>query len=370
MAIRTYFEDGKKLYEVYANGFDSRGVRVQRKRRGVETQRKAEQVEFELMRELAMLKEAKIPFRWSEWFDECIRRMKVIHRPSTIWGYQKQTGYRINPLWKDLELPKISRSMVHDAIFDTACADLSPNSKKTVLKQVRRLFEMAVEEGCLDRNPCVGLRVNVPEVEQKVFTTVEVDIFLREAKLTNHRCYPMWALALMTGMRSGELFALRWTDVDLDGRIISVSRQWTNRCGFGPTKTQKSRVVPISDDLLKFLRELKMKRGAESEFVLPRLTEWENGEQAKITQEFCVAIGVTPVKFHDLRATFITSLLARGESLARVMAIVGHTQIKTTNLYLRKAGVEVKGGTDKLGYKLPDDCGAKILSLVQGKNGQ
>ena len=54
-------------------------------------------------------------------------------------------------------------------------------------------------------------------------------------------------------------------------------------------------------------------------------------------------------------------------SLARVMAMVGHTQLKTTNGYLRKAGVEVQGGTDKLGYKLPDErIGAKVLSLVQG----
>lgn len=363
MAIKPYEENGRKLYEVYVNGHDSRGVRVQRRKR-VETLRKAEQAEFELKRELAQLREAKITYRWSEWFDECLRRMKVVHRPSTIWGYEKQVGYRINPIWKDLEIDKITRSDVHTAVFETAGADLSPNSKKTILKQIRRIFEMAVEDGALDRNPCSGIQVKVPEIEQKVLTTAEVDIFLKEARLANHRFYPMWAMALMTGMRSGELFALKWIDIDLDGRIISVSRQWTNRCGFGPTKTQKSRVVPVSDDLAKFLKELKLKRGAD-EFVLPHLPEWENGEQAKVTQEFCVAVGITAVKFHDLRATFITNLLARGESLARVMAIVGHSQLKTTNIYLRKAGVEVRGGTDKLGYKLPDeDCGAKILSIA------
>lgn len=52
-------------------------------------------------------------------------------------------------------------------------------------------------------------------------------------------------------------------------------------------------------------------------------------------------------------------------SLARVMSLVGHSQLKTTNGYLRKAGVDVQGGADKLGYKLPDLSGAKILSLVK-----
>ena len=99
MAIRNYTDEGKKLYEVYVNGFDSRGIRVQRKRGGIETLRKAETVEFELMRELARLKEEKIPFRWTEWFDECLRRMKVVHQPSTIWCYQKLAGHWINPMW-------------------------------------------------------------------------------------------------------------------------------------------------------------------------------------------------------------------------------------------------------------------------------
>lgn len=123
--------------------------------------------------------------------------------------------------------------------------------------------------------------------------------------------------------------------------------------------------MPISDDLLKFLKELKLKKIGGDAFVLPQFTEWKNGEQAKVTREFCEAIGVTCVKFHDLRATFITNLLARGVSLARVMSIVGHSQIKTTNGYLRKAGVEVKGATEELGYQLPTAQDATILSLVK-----
>lgn len=364
MAIRTYSENGKKIYEVYVNGFDSRGVRFQRKRKGIESLPKAEKVEFELMRELAVLKEARVPFRWSEWFEQCLKRMKTQLRPSTVANYDWKVKKWIHPHWRDLEIHQITRSDVYETIYEKCSEIVTPHSRKTLLKMVKRIFQMAIEEGILDRNPCSGITMKVPEVEQKVLTNSEVEIFLLQAKATGHRLYPMWALALLTGMRSGELFALRWTDIDLDARIISVSRQWTSKNGFGPTKTQRSRVVPISDDLLHFLKELKIQRGAE-ESVLPRFTEWQNGEQAKMTREFCSAIGVTPVKFHDLRATFITNLLARGESLARVMSIVGHTQIKTTNGYLRKAGVDVKGGTDKLGYALPRESEGNVLSIVK-----
>jgi len=114
---------------------------------------------------------------------------------------------------------------------------------------------------------------------------------------------------------------------------------------------------------LIFLKEYKLAGSTEN--VLPRLKEWENGEQASVTREFCQSIGISEVKFHDLRATFITNLLARGVALAVVMSMVGHSQIKTTNVYLRKAGVDIKGGTDKLGYGVPSSKAAPVLQLVR-----
>lgn len=70
------------------------------------------------------------------------------------------------------------------------------------LQMVSRIFQMALEEGILARNPCVGIQIKIPEVEQKVLTNSEAEIFLREAKLANHRFFPAWFMALKTGMRS------------------------------------------------------------------------------------------------------------------------------------------------------------------------
>lgn len=365
MAIKAYEENGKKLFEVYINGFDALGRRIQKRKKGLESLRKAQTVEFELKRGLAQLKEEAVPYRWHEWFDECVKRMKLEYRPSTVYNYETQIKKWIHPHWLNLEVKSITKTEVYDTIFEKCKEIVSPNNRKTILKMVKRLFQMAVEDGIIDRNPCIGVQVKVAEVEQKVFTNTEVEIFLKEARITNHKFYPIWAVALMTGMRSGELYALKWTDLDLDGKTISVTKQWTSKNGIGPTKSGRSRVVPISDSLLRFLKELKVKTPPEQETVLPHYRDWQNGEQARVTREFCQSVGITPIKFHDLRATFITNLLARGESLARVMSLVGHSQLKTTNGYLRKAGVDVQGGTDKLGYKLPELSDAKVLSLFK-----
>ena len=364
MAIKSYVENDKTFYEVYVNGFDSRGRRVQKRKKCIETMRKAQTIEFDLKRELANLRDSVIPYKWGEWFEECLKRIKLTSQPSTVINYEKQLNKSVNPHWKEIEVSEITRNDVLTLVFEKLGDSLNMNSKRWVLDMVRRLFQMAVEDGVIDRNPAMGIKVKVPEVDQKVLTNSEVEILLREAKICQHRFYPVWVLALLTGMRSGELFALKWTDVDLEAKTISVNKQWTNKSGFGPTKTRKNRIVPISSDLLKFLKKLKFE-SQENDFVLPRLGEWENGMQAEVLREFCGAIGITPVKFHDLRATFITNLLSRGESLARVMSIVGHTQLKTTNCYLRKAGVDVQGGTDKIGYALPDDSLGNVLTLVK-----
>jgi integrase len=368
MSIKSYSNNQRKFFEVYLNGTDSRGRRVQRRKIGIESLRKAQQIEFELKRELAKLREEEVPPRWSEWLEECLKRLKLTHRASTVLDYDKQLKKWVSPLWGERELSEITTSDVHEMVFERIDSKLAPHTRRNILKMTKRIFQIAVEEGRLPRNPCAGIQVRVPEVEAKVLTNAEALLFLQQARQTEHRFYPIWFLALATGMRSGELMALTWADIDLDARILRVRRQWTSKAGFGPTKTQRSRVVPIAEDLVKFLRELKLKQGSGSEFVLPHLREWDHGLQAQVTRDFCRSIGVTPVKFHDLRATFITNLLSRGVPLAQVMSVVGHSQLKTTNSYLRKAGVEVRGVTDQLGYKLPEAPKvAQILSFARGE---
>ena len=363
MAIRTYVKNGKKLYEAYINGFNSRGTRIQRKRKGIETLRKAEIVEFELRRELAKLKEEKVHPRWEEWLEECFNLMKLTYRPSTLYSYDKTVNRWMNRHWNGKELKDITKMDVHELLYEKMPdSDCTMHTRKYVLKIVKRIFQMAMDYGYLDRNPAQGMMIKVPESEKKVLTNNEVGVFLHEAKTTNHRFYPVWIMALFTGCRSGELFALKWSDVDFESKIISVGRSWSSKNGFTSTKNQKTRTVPISGELLQYLRELKLSRGGE-EFVLPRISEWERGCAAKVTKAFCKTLGITEIRFHDLRATFITNLLARGESLARVMAIVGHADMETTNVYLRKAGIELKDGTERLGYKIPKAIDAKILKL-------
>ena len=366
MAITSYIKNGKQLYAVKIKSRDQHGRQIYRSKFGITSERKANEAEFELKKEVERILSQKPQTIWKGWLEHCLATMKLQFRASTYIGYKGLLSKWVTPYWGQKELKDFTKSDVHTLIFETIEEDkMSLHSRQTVLKMIKRIFQMAVEEGILNRNPCVGICVRVPEVEQKVFTSNEAEIFLREAKICNHDFYPIWVLALMTGMRSGELFALEWTDIDFDGKIIRVNKQWTKKNGLGSPKARKNRIVPISDELSDFLKERKLLAGQDSKYVLPHLKEWEHSEQSMVTREFCAAVGITPIKFHDLRATFITNLLSRGVSLARVMSIVGHSQLKTTNGYLRKAGVDVQGATDNLGYQLFKEQNAKVIPLAR-----
>jgi integrase len=360
--------NGTKTFLVYVNGTDRRGKRIQMKRRGIATKREAERIEAELKRQVGNLKDGPGHYTWDEWFQICTERMRVEMMRSTLLNYESKNRIWLAPKLKGRDLRSITSGDIHDIIYNPS-NDTSWYTRKGTLKIIKRIFQMAVEEGVLTTNPALRVKVRVPQVKQAVLSASEIEILLREAKAVRHRFYEVWALAILTGMRSGELFALTWQNVDFDGGKILVSQSWSSKNGIGPTKTAKNRIVPMSQELRKFLKELSHARRAGEPHVLPRLSEWEAGNQAQVIKDFCQGIGITPIKFHDLRATFITQLLSKGVPLSAVMVIVGHSSLRTTQGYLRMSGIELVGATEKLGVTLPSDQEASIIKMDDYRKG-
>jgi integrase len=350
MAIRKVVIEGKPKYEVIVKIRDKSGRQVTRRKRWFSNERDAKRVELDLLVELQGF---KTKVTWRHWVEHVLEKYRVEYRTSTYLNYKHCLDKWFNPPWNDKFVDEIKPSDVHRVIFED-CAAVSSYTKRGLLKIAKRIFNIAIEEGLTMRNPAVGIRVRCAEANQAVLNRNEIDVLLKEAKRADHRFFPHWTLALLTGMRSGELYSLRWTDVDLITGKINISKAWTRYNGEGPTKTAKNRIYPLSKECRKFLEELKLKSNGR-EHVLPRLWEWDQGEQAKILKNFCEEIGITPVKFHDLRATFITQMLNNGVPLSKVMAIVGHSSLKTTQGYLRLSGKDIEGATEDLRIEVPQD---------------
>lgn len=350
--IKSYIKGNKKYYEVFVSERVSSKKQISKRKRGINSEREAKQIEFELKSELQNIINKVPSWNWIKWKAEIINRVSSKFKKATVQNYESYIKKWVPKDWDSKDLDQIKPHDVYKAIELTK-PFLSPISQHTFLKILKRIFQEAVECGILTSNPAKSVTVQVPESNKKVLNTSEVDDLLFKAKDYNHRFFSIWCLAVKTGMRSGELYALTWNDVDFERNLITVSKQWTKKDGLTATKNRGNRIVPISQDLKKFLFELKQERTPNLDSVLPRLVEWTHGEQSKVLREFCKATNIKEVKFHDLRATFITNMLSQGVPLVKVMSIVGHKKMETTDIYLRLAGVDIKGATDALTYSVP-----------------
>ena len=160
-------------------------------------------------------------------------------------------------------------------------------------------------------------------------------------------------MALLTGMRNGELYALEWSDVDFENSMIRVSKSFNSRTNsIKSTKAGYWRNIPISTNLLLVLKELKancyVRSAVDQSFVLPRLGYWNKGLQARELKAFLKGVGMKPVKFHALRACFATQLLGKGIPPVVVMKICGWKNLRTMEFYVRLAGVNEVGATEVL----------------------
>jgi len=169
-------------------------------------------------------------------------------------------------------------------------------------------------------------------------------------------------MALLTGMRNGELYALEWSDVDFENSLIRVSKSYNPRLKIvKSTKAGYWRNIPISSQLRELLIGLKSK--SQNQYVLPRLGCWNQGLQAQELRKFLKGIGIRPVKFHALRACFATQLLAKNIAPAIVMKICGWKNLKTMEFYVRLAGVSEQGATECLEILPTETVMENVVSL-------
>jgi integrase len=191
------------------------------------------------------------------------------------------------------------------------------------LSKLSRMLNIAKREGWIDKNPfgdgeCLNSAAD--EVERQRILTREEEVRLL-ANCAEH-LRPIVICAIDTGMRRGEIFSLRWRDVDFEGGTVLVQ-------AFN-TKAMRERTLPMSFRLKAVMLALaeRTKRSDAS-----RVFGITSGVKRSFTSARRVA-GLLDVRFHDLRHTFVTRLVAAGMPLPEIGKLAGHTQPTGTYRYL------------------------------------
>ena len=268
-------------------------------------------------------------------------------RASTWRRYEQYARLHALPALGPLRLAEVGAPQLHRLYAERLAAGCSPTSVRHLHRFLHRVFAHAVRWGESAHNPVD--RVDPPRVPRHEFRTLtaeQAQAMLLE--LRGDRLHALYVLALTTGMRQGELFALRWADVDLlRGRLGVRGTLYRGRGGgwsIGEPKTARSRrqvvLSPLAIRALEAHRELlaaeRFRAGdqwEDNDLVFPNRVGRPMASQNFIPRHFrplLRRLGLPAIRFHDLRHTAATLLLAADVHPKIVSELLGHASVGTT----------------------------------------
>mgnify|MGYP002088353846 CR=1 FL=1 len=312
--------------------------------------------------------------RFADWLDYWYEtHCKPNIRTSTQSGYEDRIRLHIKPELGEIPLNRLTQNDLQQFYARlkksgrktrTECygEGLSDRMVRACHMNCRSALEKAVQEGLIRMNPAVGCKLPPKKArEMQVLTQNEIIRFLHQAK--EEGCYELFLLELGTGMRRGEILALKWSDLNFATGELRIERQVYIIKAEGiisAPKTKASiRTVILPPSLLKTL--VAYKKTVDSEWMFPSPTD--NGRPRnpssvrKRLQLILERAGCKKVRFHDLRHTFATMALEHGMDVKTLSATIGHVSSATTlDIYShitdtmqRQAAVHIDrkiGGTD------------------------
>ncbi len=263
----------------------------------------------------------------AEFEEEFLAYARANNRPSEVVSKEKALRVHIVPFFGTRKLNEIDTRDIER--FKAALKDknLKPKSMRTYIGTLARMLRLAAKWKIIERAPEFE-NVRVPLPEFRFFSHEESERLIQAAD-PEWRC--MILTALRTGLRIGELLALRKEDVDLKaGRL--VVRRSMYRGQVGPTKTGRNREVPLGTAVLGALKAHWHLKG-------PLVFCKEDGqtltdrECRRPLDRACRKAGLPQVGWHVLRHSFASQLTMRGAPLKAVQELLGHSQISMTQRY-------------------------------------
>lgn len=304
-------------------------------------------------------------------------------RPSTYESYRSHIGVHIEPTLKGIRLRELSPDQVNKMLTHIVKSGASPATANRVRATLRTALSSATKSKYVTHNAAA---LSEPRKERKgriePLTIDQARMLIRETR--DDRIGPLIEIAIMTGMRQGELLALRWDDVDLEKGVVHINRTLTWQKSeegthrktipvFSDPKTEQSRrSIRLTNDAVKAFSRQRRKAGElqqaatvknwhpipDEDLVFPSAhgTPLNSSNVTNRLKELLERLELPHQRFHDLRHLTASLLLAQGVDIFTVKEILGHSQISlTANTYGHLTDKLAHDAAERLNRAFSDD---------------
>lgn len=264
---------------------------------------------------------------------------KTILSPSTLARYHNLFENHIKKWFQEISILEISNSLLQKYVDE----QWNKNTTSIVIREVILLIRLALKREAKTTNfnmPLIDLDYPPLARKKKIETLTRAE----EKQLINYildsekQKYCGIILSLLTGMRIGEICALKWSDIDLKKRQINVNKTLQRIClknekskiQIGNTKTSSGlRCIPISNFLYDFLVSIKP-TSRDTYFLTNSTSPKEPRNYRKIYGTLLKKLKIKSTTFHALRHTFATRLIENKVDIKTISELLGHSSTNIT----------------------------------------
>jgi integrase len=285
------------------------------------------------------------------WFNYWITEIKGDNiKPNTIKIYTQCYESNIKKYIGKMLLNDV-KPMHCQNILNQMSSSYSISTIKLTRNIMHSFFECALENDLIVRSPIkknVKCMTGRESKQRRVLSIHEQSLFLEAVK--NSSNYNQWALLLQTGLRTGEMIGLKWSDIDFTKKILHVQRTMDYKNSDGkwqvgePKSKSGHRDVPLTQEAIKILKDQKDKINrikiipieySDMVFLSSDGKPKTNTAYDSMLYRYCSNMGIERFSMHTLRHTFATRCIEAGMKPKTLQMILGHSNIGLTmNLYV------------------------------------
>lgn len=274
---------------------------------------------------------------WLDYWLDVLMRKKI--KASTYSSYRLRIEKYIAPFLGNKQLTQLKSQDIEEFINYLTGLNLSSATTHSIVTVLKSAMNKAFIENYILSNPCKNLTLSKDNLNEISALSKAEQAKLEQVALSEKKCSPI-ILALYTGLRIGEISALKWSDIDFEKNIIYVKRtlyripsasmNGKTEVILAEPKTKSSkRSIPLAKNLKNYLISHKGEEASDyvisckNSFAEPRVISYRF--QKNIDQA-----GIRQIHFHILRHTFATRCVEQGIDIATLSKLLGHASIKLT----------------------------------------